>query len=105
MTPIVTAMTLCRVVSSPSTGSFDASHRPLVVTGRAERLRDRGVDEVGADGGAGRDPEHRDQDRGHERPGAHAGEAHEEPDSKPCDRQSWIHHSSLIVPTIPYFLD
>jgi hypothetical protein len=82
-------------------------HGPLrEVPVAADRLRDRRVGEVGADGDHRLDADHEDQQRRHQRAAAHAGDADEDAHAEAEEDDRRIHqeagrcrpHSILSVP-------
>ena len=72
-------------------GQLEVDGALLPVLVAADRLRDRGVGEVGADRGGRRDAEHQDQHRRHQRAAADAGHADEDPDAQAERDEGEIH--------------
>jgi hypothetical protein len=75
----------------------------LAVPDRAERLEDRPVEDVGADRRLRVEAEQQDQDRRHQRPAAHAGHAHEDPDEQAGEGELPGHGdecSTMPAPTV-----
>ena len=75
------------------------------VAHRAERLEDRAVEDVGADGVAGLEAEDDDQDRRHQRPSADAREADDQPEPEPRQRELPGHgvaERTMPAPTVSF---
>jgi hypothetical protein len=63
----------------------------LQVLDATRGLGDRGIEDVGADRGHGRDPEDQDQERRHQGCTAHAGHPDEQADAESEEDQCGVH--------------
>ena len=69
----------------PGQPSLDVAERPL--PRRSDRLEDRAMEDVRADGGRRVEAENEDEDRRHQRAATHAGQPDEHADQEPGERE------------------